>query len=235
MTTGPGEALDDILARTRYLLLDFDGPVCDIFAGHPAPAIAEQLRKLITGQAIPVPAHVASSADPIEVFRYAGTISDALAAQVETEMASQELTAITTARPTPYVHEVVTSCRDTGRTIAVVSNNSDRAVRAYLAKHGLDDRVACVAARTSTDPALLKPSPRLIEQAITGLDAPAAECALVGDTTTDIQATTSAGIASIGYANKPGKHAALTAAGATAVIDSLADLVLPLRARPLRN
>jgi len=138
-------------------------------------------------------------------------------------------------RPTPYVHEVVTSCRDSGRTIAVVSNNSDRAVRAYLARHGLDDRVAYIAARTSTDPAQLKPSPSLIEQAITGLDAPPEECALVGDTTTDIQATASAGIASIGYANKPGKHAALTAAGATAVIDSLADLVLPLRAKPLPN
>jgi len=38
MTAGSpaGEALEDVLARTRYLLLDFDGPVCDIFAGLPA-------------------------------------------------------------------------------------------------------------------------------------------------------------------------------------------------------
>ena len=90
-----------------------------------------------------------------------------------------------------------------------------------------------VSARIRPDPALLKPSPHLIEQAMTGLGAPPAECVLVGDTTTDMQATRLAGIDSIGYANKPGKHDSLAAAGATAVISSLADLVLPLRARPL--
>jgi phosphoglycolate phosphatase len=70
-----------------------------------------------------------------------------------------------------------------------VSNNSDRAVRAYLTQHGLDDRVSYIAARTSTDPALLKPSPYLIQQTIAGLDAEPGECALVRDTVTDIEAT----------------------------------------------
>ena len=41
-----GQELDAILARTRYLLLDFDGPVRDIFAGLPATTVAERLRKL---------------------------------------------------------------------------------------------------------------------------------------------------------------------------------------------
>jgi hypothetical protein len=44
------DGVQGLLARTRYLLLDFDGPVCDIFAGLPATAVAERLRKLITGQ-----------------------------------------------------------------------------------------------------------------------------------------------------------------------------------------
>ena len=65
-----------------------------------------------------------------------------------------------------------------GRIIAVVSNNSDQAVRTYLALHGLDDRVDLVVARTSSDPALLKPSPHLIDQAISELEAPPAECVL---------------------------------------------------------
>jgi beta-phosphoglucomutase-like phosphatase (HAD superfamily) len=237
MTTGTpsGEALGDILARTRYLLLDFDGPVCDIFAGLPATTVAERLRKLITGQDIKMPGQIARSPDPIEIFTYSATVTASLAARVEAEMADQELAAVPTARPTPYVHEVVTSCRDSRRSVAVVSNNADRAVRAYLTQHGLDDRIALVAARTSPDPALLKPSPHLIEQAIGGLGAPRAECVLLGDTTTDMQAARLAGIESIGYANRPGKHASLAAAGAAAVISSLADLVLPLRARPLPN
>jgi phosphoglycolate phosphatase len=231
----PGHALDDILGRTRCILLDFDGPVCDIFAGLPATTVAERLRKLITGQGIAIPADISRTPDPIEIFTWSATVSHALAAQVEAEMADQELAAIATSRPTPYVHEVVTSCRDSHRSIAVVSNNSDKAVRSYLALHGLDDRIELVAARSSPDPALLKPSPHLIEQAMTGIGAQAAECALIGDSATDMQAATVAGIDSIGYANKPGKHDRLTAAGATAVVRSLADLVLPLRARPLPN
>jgi phosphoglycolate phosphatase len=231
----PGQELDAIVARTRFLLLDLDGPVCDIFAGLPAATVAERLRKLITGQGVGMPQEIVRSPDPIEVFTYSATISAGLAAQVEAEMADLELAAVATARPTPYVHEVVTSCRDSGRSVAVVSNNADRAVRSYLTRHGLDDRIDLVAARTSCDPALLKPSPHQIEQAITSLSAQTAECVLVGDSTTDIQAARLAGIHSIGYANQVGKHARLTTAGAPTVVSSLADLVPVLRARPLPN
>jgi phosphoglycolate phosphatase len=147
-------------------------------------------------------------------------------------MTGQEVEAVATARPVPYVHEVVTSARSTGRRIAVVSNNSERAVTAYLDQHGLADLIA---ARTSADPAPLKPSPHLLEQAITGLDVSPAECVIIGDSITDIQAARTAGIRSIGYANKPGKRDAFAAEHASAIIDSLADLVLPLRSRPLPN
>lgn len=237
MTPGipPGQVLDAILTRSRYVLLDFDGPVCDIFAGLPAPTVAERLRKLITGQGVTLPTQIASSLDPIEVFVFSATVSADLATQVEAEMADQEQAAAATARPTPYVHEVVTSCRDSGRAVAVVSNNSEQAVRTYLELHGLDDRIQFISARTSHDPALLKPNPHLIEQAMTGLGASPDECALIGDSTTDMQAAVSAGTDSIGYANRPGKYDSLTASGATAVVSSLADLVLILRARPLPN
>ena len=48
---------------------------------------------------------------------------------------------------------------------------------------------------------------------------------------TDIQGAHLASVQSIGYANKPGKRERLTAAGAGAIINSLADLALRLRAR----
>jgi phosphoglycolate phosphatase len=233
--TGTAAVLDQIIRRTRCLLLDFDGPICDIFAGHPAPTVAEQLRKLITAQGIDLPADIAESADPLEVFVYSGTISPDLAAKVEAEMADQEVAAVPTARPAPYVHDVVISARESGRTVGVVSNNSERAVRAYLDQHGLDDRIDYIAARTSPNPDLLKPDPHLLQQAITELTAAHNECVLIGDQPTDMQAARTTGIDSIGYANKPGKTNTLAQAGATAVVTSLAELVLPLRARPLPN
>ncbi len=178
-----------------------------------------------------MPDDIARTADPIEVFTYAATISEDLAARVEAEMTNQELAAVPTAAPTPYVHEVVTACQNSGRSVAVVSNNSARAVHAYLARHGLDDRISLIIARTNHDPALLKPSPHLITQAVNALDAEPGECTLVGDSVSDIQAARLASVHSIGYANEPGKRERFTEAGAGAIIDSLADLALRLRAR----
>jgi hypothetical protein len=48
----PAATLDELSARTRYLLIDSDGAICDIYAGLPASTIADRLRKLITGQGI---------------------------------------------------------------------------------------------------------------------------------------------------------------------------------------
>ena len=201
--TSPGTdaaSLGAVIARTRYLLLDFDGPICSIYAGLPAPAVAEKLRKLLAG---PLPDKVANTPDPIEVFCYSATVSDEMAARVEAEMADLEVAAVPTAEPTPYVHEVIASARESGRIIGVVSNNSPRAVNAYLERHGLSDGIRLVVARTSHDPALLKPSPHLINDAVRGLNGIHSASTLVGDSFTDIEAAQRAGVASIGYANGP--------------------------------
>jgi phosphoglycolate phosphatase len=232
-TPGTGyAALSAIIARTRYLLLDFDGPICSIYAGLPAPKVADQLRKLFPGN---LPDEIAKTQDPIEIFYYSATISDEMAARVESEMAELEVEAVPTAEPTPYVHEVIASARESGRTIGVVSNNSPRAVNAYLDRHGLTDGIALVVARTSHDPALLKPNPHLIEEAVRGLGATPAASTLVGDSFTDIEAAHRARVASIGYANKLGKHARMTELEAGAVITSMADLALSLRAQPINS
>ena len=92
--TSPGTdaaALGAIIARTRYLLLDFDGPICSIFGGLPAPTVAEKLRKLFTGE---LPDEIANTPDPIEVFYYSATVSDEMAARVEAEMADLEVAAV---------------------------------------------------------------------------------------------------------------------------------------------
>ena len=102
-------------------------------------------------------------------------------------------------------------------------------VAAYLHRHGLSDRVALVVARTSHDPALLKPSPHLLEIAVQKLAADPAATTLVGDSLTDIEAAQRARIASIGYANKPGKQEAMTQVNTGAAITSMADLALALR------
>jgi phosphoglycolate phosphatase-like HAD superfamily hydrolase len=69
-------------------------------------------------------------------------------------------------------------------------------------------------------------------KAIKALHADADASALLGDSITDIAAARAAGIASIGFANKPGKHEALASAGADVVID---DMYAILSAAPLTS
>lgn len=227
----PFAALDDILRRTRHLLMDFDGPICSLFAGTPTASVADRLRKVITRQDIQLRSAIANTTDWFEILAFAASVSPDLAAAVETELAEIESAAAATAVPAPHVHDAIAACRESGRSVAVVSNNSAAAVRAYLEAHDLAHQVAAVAARTGPDPAILKPSPYLVKQAASALDASPSACAVVGDSPTDIQAAHSAGALSIGYANKPGEHEHMTQAGAGAIINSMADLTLRLRAQ----
>jgi HAD superfamily hydrolase (TIGR01662 family) len=195
--------------------------------GLPASTVAAKLRKQLPGD---LPEAIANTLDPIEVFRYSVTVSDEMAARVEAEMADLEVAAVTTAELTPYAHEVIASARESGRTVAVVSNNSSRAVNAYLDRHDLSSGVRLVAARSSYDPALLKPNPYLINEAVHRLAADPAASALVGDSITDIEAAHLAGVSSIGYANIPEKPEQMIEVRAGAVVTSMADVALSLRA-----
>ena len=234
MTTpaDPDPRLGNVVRHTRHLFLDFDGPICSIFAGLKPETVAAKLRDILSGRHIQLPATIAATSDPFDVFTYAATISPDLAASVEAAMTELELAAVPTADPTAHVHDVITASHESGRTLTIVSNNSAQAVRAYLTRHALDGPIGTVIARTSPNPALLKPSPHLIEQAVTANSATSEECTLVGDQISDIYATLKARIHSIGYANKPGKSLGLLNAGADAVITNLAPLALTLRAHP---
>ncbi|MFB6724947.1 HAD family hydrolase [Kribbella sp. NPDC056345] len=102
----------------------------------------------------------------------------------------------------------MSACREAGRQLAIVSNNTGASVR----------------------PGLMKPSPHLIERAAQALGVEPDACTLIGDQTTDVQAARAIAAASIGYANKPGKADDLTAAGADAVIARIDELTEAIRA-----
>ena len=224
-------ALDDILNQARHLLIDFDGPICSLFAGTLTAPIADHLRGLITAEGERLPQTVKDTGNWFEILTFAASISVNLAARIESELTELECTAVATAAPTPHVNDVITACRDSARSVGVISNNSERAVRSYLTAHDLDNYIDLIAARTSCDPAILKPSPFLIEQAASKLDTPASACVVVGDSPTDIQSAQRAGALSIGYAQTASSRERLTAAGADATVLSMADLALRLRAR----
>lgn len=47
--------LVEILRRTRALLIDFDGPICSVFAYYSAAAVADGLRRVVAAHGAELP------------------------------------------------------------------------------------------------------------------------------------------------------------------------------------
>jgi HAD superfamily hydrolase (TIGR01509 family) len=226
------QAVARIIDRTRWLLLDFDGPICSIFAGISPSSVAAQLRDVLAAEGVQLSEAGLDGNDPLQVLRSTASLDSALTTRVECTLRAAELTASRTAEPTPHARETILACHATNRTVAVVSNNSQVAVESYLRIHELDEHVDLVVGRTQPDPRLLKPNPYLVLQAMQALGADPDASVFLGDTSSDMHSAQAAGILSIGYANKPGKRDHLLRAGASAVITTMAHLETALLTQP---
>ncbi|MGO9298126.1 MAG: HAD family hydrolase [Streptosporangiaceae bacterium] len=224
--------LATVIAGCRHLLLDFDGPVCQVYAGIPAPVIAARFRDTLRTAGISLPATTEPLGDPLEVFRIVADLGDEIAERAQRELTSLEVQAVATAAPTPGAAELITTARQTGRTVSIVSNNSSRAIRAYLDRQDLTGDIGLIVARNESDPRLMKPSPYMVRAAVGILDAENHECAFIGDSDTDVIAALLAGVPVIGYANRPAKAEALTHARAAAVTTDLAEITTAIRQTP---
>jgi HAD superfamily hydrolase (TIGR01509 family) len=226
MTASPD--LVRLLAETGPILLDFDGPVCSIFANYPAPNVANDLRALLLGRDIRMPEAIIGETDPLEVLRWTATLGKPeLTRDVEDALRADELRAASSATPTPYAREVIVAARQAGRSVAIVSNNSEPAIAEYLTAHRLT-WVSPVIGRFYAEPDRMKPSPEPILRAVIALDAKPKHCVLVGDSLTDITGSRAAGVRVIGYANKPPKIESFTKAGADFVVTSMAEVAAAL-------
>ncbi|RBM19224.1 HAD family hydrolase [Prauserella sp. PE36] len=214
-------AVASVLAERRHVLLDFDGPVCGVFSAITDRVVADRLRRLLPGE---LPEEVAEAHDPFDVLRYAAGLDVDLAAEVEAEFQRQECAAVDEAAPTPGAFETIHRLADGGHVVTIVSNNSTEAVRRFLILHELRNRVQGVSARNDADPEHLKPQPYLLHRAMRQQSTEPDQCVMVGDSVSDIQAATAAGVAAIGYANKPGKRETFQAHRPAAIIADMHEL-----------
>ncbi|KOX14661.1 haloacid dehalogenase [Micromonospora sp. NRRL B-16802] len=217
--------LGRLLGEVGAVLLDFDGPVCSIFAGYPAPQVAAELVEVLRRRGVEVSPDFASEPDPLEVLRRISVAGDhAITRAVEDALCAAERRAVETAKPTPYGREVIVAARQAGMSVAVVSNNSAGAVTAYLAAHRLAGYVSPVVGRAYADPDRMKPNPEPILRAVRAVGEPSKRCVLIGDSLSDIEGARAADVRAIGYANRSSKANALRAAGADLVITSMSEL-----------
>ncbi|MFG2889296.1 HAD family hydrolase [Streptomyces sp. NPDC048248] len=210
------------LARASAVLFDFDGPLCDVFAGMPAPEVAGELARQAAAVDHSLSAKLSETGDPLEVLRLTYQADPQLGLRIEQALTSTEVAAVAVAGcPTPGAVAALEAVQTAGRRIAVVSNNSAECVRSFLARHSLDGYVREVVGRAATRPDLMKPHPHSLLRAAELLEVGPSECVLIGDSLTDIQAAHLAGGTAIGYANKPHKRYAFAEAGAEAVIECM--------------
>ncbi|GAA4859618.1 HAD-IA family hydrolase [Kitasatospora terrestris] len=229
--TGAAPSLKDVLRPVKHVLLDFDGPVCSVFAGMPAPEIARRLRLGMVDAGVQGTDSLADETDPLALLRLIAASRPDLTATMDSELALLETKATRIGRPNPGGESVLRACAESGRLVSIVSNNAGTAIEEYLDRQGLNCYVTGVYGRTPGDPSSMKPSPRLLLEAMNAARSKPEECIFIGDAVRDVEAGDAANVPTIGYANKPGKEARLAAAGAIFVVESM-QIIADVMPRP---
>lgn len=208
-----------ILRNAELTLLDFDGPLCDVFAGVSAPEVARQLEK-IAGMPF-------ATDDPLEVLEVAASRRLDSVPTIEDELIAAEVRAVSCSSPTVEGVDFLRLCLSRGMRVGIVSNNSANAVHAFLENLGLSDSVTPVVGRAFRHPELMKPNPWPIRTALTTADVPAQSAVYVGDSLSDIEVAQAVSMPCVAYANQPGKRERFEETSAV-VIDSMSELTAAL-------
>ncbi len=197
-TGGPVSAvlfdLDGTLVWTRIDFQAMRAAVCAVAAeaGVAAEAIA----------GLDVLAMAARAAD-IVAATAGQSAAERLRVRAEQAMVAAEMLGLQDAGPAPYAAEVLSSLRQRGMGIGIVTRNCRRATDAVLASTGLEGHSVVL---TREDVARCKPDPSHLLEALHRLSVPPQAAVMVGDHTMDVQAGQAAGMRTVGVLT-PGRPA----------------------------
>ncbi|WP_447038855.1 HAD family hydrolase [Streptomyces sp. DSM 118878] len=216
------QAAGELIARARFILLDFDGPVCRLFAGHSAPRIAETQIHWLAARGLHglLTDGVREERDPFEVLRAvdARHPGSDVVTELEERLTRQELNAVASAWPTPYADRVIRTWSAVGVGLAITTNNSPQTVARYLDGRDLTGCFAPHIYGRTRHLNRLKPHPDCVYRALNALGAAPAETVMVGDTPSDLRAAREAGVHFVGFARNERKATLLRKAGADALV-----------------
>jgi phosphoglycolate phosphatase-like HAD superfamily hydrolase len=216
MTTS--RSLGQVMASARCILLDFDGPICSVFSGWPAPDVAAFIRVRLVQDGHPLSDTGLASDDPLDLLIDAARESPEGGRRAEDLLTQAEEVCVTTATPAPGGEELLRAASSLKIPVVIVSNNAGSAIRKYLGAHLLTGLVLDVVGRPA-DPQLMKPDPHLVLAALRIAGAAPDVAVFIGDSPSDAQAARAAGVAAVSYADKPHKENILEAADVIIVTD----------------
>ncbi|MFC9930200.1 HAD family hydrolase [Streptomyces sp. NPDC127190] len=227
------EKLRGLITSARFVLWDFDGPICRLFARHKAERIAADLVAWLERQGLRGLLSEAErrTLDPQVVLRAVGRRrpgSD-LVTGLEERLTQEELRAAASALPTAYADPLIRTWTAVGARLAVTTNNSARVVRSYLEGRGLAGCFAPHLYGRTEQLHHLKPDPHCLVRALNAMGAAPEAALMIGDATTDLFAARKAEVPFLGYARDEAKEEDLRSAGAEHVVRSLEPLLTVLR------
>lgn len=232
------EKLRDTIVRARFVLFDFDGPVCRLYAGHAAEKVARGLVEWLERQGMHglLTSEEREHPDPLVVLHAVDRRrphSD-LVAELEARFTEQELKAVDTAWPTAYADALIRTWTAVGARLAITTNNSPHTAARYLESRGLADCFAPHIYGRTQHLHHLKPDPNCLNRALHAFGADPSKALMIGDAPSDLYAAERAGVPFLGYARNPDKEKLLRDAGAEHVVVSLETVLEVLRALPSR-
>ncbi|CAL9496890.1 HAD family hydrolase [Streptomyces sp. enrichment culture] len=237
-----GTALLDLLAGTEAVLLDFDGPVCDLFGPVPTAHVAAEIKAMARGHWGRLHREVEDCHDSHGILPRLGDMADKHRAdglsreplrRAHAIVTGYEYDAVRTARPTPLAGELLRQFRRLRLPVVVVTNNAAGPVRAHLEREGLTGLVADVCGRDADEPRRMKPDPYLVDCALALLGGPdPSRVLLIGDQLTDLEAARRAGVRFLGCTADPDKRRRMAELGADGVVGSHAPVMDAARRLP---
>ncbi|MFE9686424.1 HAD family hydrolase [Streptomyces sp. NPDC006285] len=235
--TGPvateTENLHAVIRRARFVLFDFDGPICRLFAGHSAEGVAKDLVRWLERQGLRglLTEEERVHPDPMVVLYAVNRRhprSD-LVVELEERLTQQELQAVPSAWPTEFADPLIRTWSAVGARLAVATNNSPRTAARYLDSRGLADCFMPNVYGRTQDLDQLKPHPHCLNRAMNALGAAPRSTLMIGDAPSDYLAAEEAGVPFLGYARNGDKEKLLRDAGAEHVVASLEPVLRILR------
>ncbi|MEU6276077.1 HAD family phosphatase [Streptomyces populi] len=227
------ENLRDTITRARYVLFDFDGPVCRLYAGHAAEGVARDLVDWLGRQGMHglLTREEHEHPDPLVVLHAVDRRrprSD-LVVELEARFTQQELEAVDKAWPTAYADAVIRTWRAVGARLAIATNSSPLTVARYLEGRGLAGCFTPHIYGRTQELRHLKPDPNCLNRALNALGADPSKALVVGDTPSDLYAAERARVPFLGYARHEDEEKRLRDAGAEHVVTSLETVLRVLR------
>ncbi|MGC9544590.1 HAD family hydrolase [Streptomyces sp. UG1] len=232
-----------LLERADAVLLDFDGPVCDLFRGACTAHIADEVKERALDEWGWLDPRVKACADSHGVLRHLADMAvrrpgghrGTRLGWADGIVTRYEYAAVLRAAPTPGASELVGELDRLGKTLLIVTNNAEGPVREYLERRNLLRHFTAVLGRDPHDPHLMKPHRHVVDRALAELGRPnPSRTLLIGDQLTDLAAARSAQVPFLGLTRDERTAALMRHGGAHSVIASFEPLMSALSTLPTR-